>query len=93
MAEKGKAIPSTPAIHTIEPRDFCLFSAFLTLRDDAKRLTVSSTSDIGTEGNFKLASASKGCCHRRNATGRFLGVVGFLFGNPQHLFFYQDFGV
>jgi len=37
--------------------------------------------------------ASKGCCHRRNATGRFLGVVGFLFGNPQHLFFYQDFGV
>ena len=48
---------------------------------------------IGTEGNFKLASASKRCCHRRNATGRFLGVVGFLFGNPQHLFFYQDFGV
>ena len=36
---------------------------------------------------------SKGCCHRRNATGRFLGVVGFLFGNPQRLFFYQDFGV
>ena len=29
MAEKGKAIPSTPAIHTIEPRDFCLFSTFL----------------------------------------------------------------
>jgi len=48
---------------------------------------------IGTEGNFKLASASKGCCHRRNATGRFLGVVGFLFGNPQRLFFYQNFGV
>ena len=37
MAEKGKAIPSTPTIHTIEPRDFCLFSALLTLRDDARR--------------------------------------------------------
>ena len=48
---------------------------------------------ISTERNFKLASASKGCCHRRNATGRFLGVVGFLFENPQHLFFYQDFSV
>ena len=48
---------------------------------------------IGTEGNFKLASASKGCYHRRNATGRFLGVVGFLFGNPKHLFFYLDFSV
>lgn len=48
---------------------------------------------IGTEGNFKLASASKGCGHRECATGRFLGVVGFLFENPQHLFFYQDFGV
>ena len=33
---------------------------------------------IGTEGNFKLASASKGCGHRECATGRFLGVVGFL---------------
>ena len=48
---------------------------------------------IGTEGNFKLASASKGCCRRECATGRFLGVVGFLFKNPQRLFFYQDFGV
>ena len=37
MAEKGKAIPSTPAIHTIEPRDFCLFSALFTLRDNARR--------------------------------------------------------
>ena len=36
---------------------------------------------------------SKGCCRRECATGRFLGVVGFLFGNPQRLFFYQDFGV
>ena len=93
MAEKGKAIPSTPAIHTIEPRDFCLFSALLTLRDDAKRLIVLSTSAIVTEANFKLASASKGYCRRECATGRFLGVVGFLFGNLQHLFFYQNFSV
>ena len=54
---------------------------------------VPSNTDNCKEGNFKLASASKGCCHRRNATGRFLGVVGLLFGNPQRLFFYQDFGV
>ena len=93
MAEKGKAIPSTPAIHTIEPRDFCLFSALFTLRDDAKMLIVLSTSDIGTEGNFKLDADSKGYWHRRKATGRFLGVVGFLLGNPRRLFFYQEFGV
>ena len=80
-------------IHTIEPRDFCLFSALLTLRDDAKMLIVLSTSDIGTEENFKLAGDSKGYWHRRKATGRFLGVVGFLFGNPRRLFFYQKFGV
>ena len=60
MAEKCYQIPSTPAIHTIEP---------------------------------SLFSASKGCCHRTNVTGRFLGVVGFLFGNPKRLFYYQDFGV
>ena len=36
---------------------------------------------------------SKGYCPRECATGRFLGVVGFLFGNPQHLFFWQNFGV
>jgi len=48
---------------------------------------------ISTEGNFKLAGDSKGYWHRENTTGRFLGVVGFLFENPQHLFFYQDFGV
>ena len=56
-------------------------------------LIVLSTSDIGTEGNFKLDAYSKGYCPRECATGRFLGVVGFLFGNPQHLFFYQNFGV
>ena len=56
-------------------------------------LIVLSTSDIGTEENFKLAGDSKGYCYRENATGRFLGVVGFLLGNPQRLFFYQNFGV
>ena len=30
---------------------------------------------------------SKGYCHRECAPGRFLGVVGFLFENPQRLFF------
>ena len=56
-------------------------------------LIVLSTSDNWPEGNFKLDDDPKGYCHRENAAGRFLGVCGFLLGNPQRLFFYQKFGV
>ena len=94
MAEKGKAIPSTPAIHTIEPRDFCLFSTFLHFVRCFKKAILSGIHNApGKSLGLFAYRTSKGCCHRRNATGRFLGVVGFLFENPQHLFFYQDFSV
>ena len=58
-----------------------------------KRIARSLLRIIGTVGNFKLAGDSKGYWHRRKATGRFLGVVGFLLGNPRRLFFYQKFSV
>ena len=94
MAEKGKAIPSTPAIHTIEPRDFCLFSTLLHFVRCCKKAILSGIHNAPDKslGLFAYRN-SKGYCPRECATGRFLGVVGFLFGNPQHLFFYQEFGV
>ena len=41
-------------IHTIEPRDFCLFSVFLTLRDDTKRLLWTFADIFIVIGRFKL---------------------------------------
>ena len=46
-------------IHTIEPRAFCLFSALLTLRDDAKRLIVLSTSDSRHRGKLQVSQRFK----------------------------------
>ena len=51
---------------------------------------VLSSADNRHRGKLQHSRCSKRNCHRGSATGRFLGIVGFLLGNPRCLFFNKN---